>query len=80
MDITVQMLHVGLFVQYQGKHYFVMASRAFQEISPDSGTSAAKLPKPVITVEYDLLPITGEGEETGEPTISVRADISEFSI
>lgn len=77
MEISVEMLQVGLYVVFRDNYYYVLASRAFQEIDPKSGQG---LPKPVITVVYDLLPVTGNGDETGEPVRTVRADISEFTL
>lgn len=68
-DITVDIPIVGTYCEYGDKSYQILKVVIYQEISPESGNSWI----PVFTVLADLLPVNDEGDDTGEPVITVDA-------
>jgi hypothetical protein len=62
--IVLILPEIGAYVTYQDKSYVILSTATFQE----------ELDKPVITTICDMLRITDEGDDAGEPTIKVNSD------
>lgn len=69
-DTTVEIPQVGIYCEKDGKSYEILKVTTYQEIEPGSYF------KTQFTTHVELLRVNDEGDDLGEPTITVKWDES----
>jgi hypothetical protein len=69
--IAVILPQIGALVAYRGKSYEILSTTTYQE---QSGQTGPFIRKGEFATLCSILRVTDEGEDAGEPTITVRAD------